>query len=48
MMQTELEDEKIYKLDFKFETINHQVGGAYKYINESGDEIDKRYVFTVS
>lgn len=48
LMKTELEDGKTYKFEFKFETDNHFIGGAYKYTNDDGEEIDKRYEFIVS
>ena len=48
LFKKELTDGHSYKLEFKFETVNHFIGGAYKYTTNDGTEVDKRYSFTVS
>lgn len=48
LFKKELIDGHTYKLEFKYETVNHFIGGAYKYTTNDGTEIDKRYEFIVS
>ena len=45
VMKTELTNGATYKLEFKYETVNHYIGGAYKYELYDGTEIDNRYTF---
>lgn len=47
LFKTELEDKKIYKLGFKYETINHYIGGFYQFDEEEG-QYDDRIDFVVS
>ena len=42
--KVELENKKEYKLAFKYETINHYVGGFYRW----GEDIDERVTFDVT
>lgn len=47
-VKKELENDKTYRLEFKFETVNHYIGGAYRYTLSDGSEVDNRYIFTAS
>ena len=46
LFKTELQNSIEYKLEFKFETINHFIGGAYRYYLPDETEVDNRYNFT--